>query len=126
MIMLGDHDVIATIGAKDIKAARKFYLETLGLKQGPGQEEDVLTCTSGRTQVLVYQSQFAGTNLATAATWTVDDVEGVVRELKAKGVAFEHYDFPGTTLKGDVHVTPTNKAAWFKDPDGNVLAVVSR
>jgi catechol 2,3-dioxygenase-like lactoylglutathione lyase family enzyme len=125
-IMLGDNDAIATIAVKDLKAARKFYLETLGLKQGPGQEEDVLTCTSGRSRVLVYRSQFAGTNQATAATWAVDDVEGIVRDLKAKGVAFEHYDFPGTTLKGDVHVSGANRVAWFKDPDGNILAVVNR
>ena len=124
--MLADNDAIATIAVKDLKAARKFYLDTLGLKPGPGREEDVLTCTSGRSQILVYQSQFAGTNRATAATWVVDDVEGIVRELKTRGVAFEHYDFPDTTLKGDVHVSGNNRVAWFKDPDGNILAVVNR
>jgi hypothetical protein len=75
---------------------------------------------------LVYKSQYAGSNKATAATWTVgDEVEGIVRSLKAKGVAFEHYDMPGTTLEGDVHVSGSMKVAWFKDPDGNVLCVAN-
>jgi hypothetical protein len=55
----------------------------------------------------------------------VKDVEGSVKELKRKGVAFEHYDFPGVKMEGDVHVMGKSKAAWFKDPDGNVLAIVS-
>ncbi|HST08217.1 MAG TPA: hypothetical protein VLJ83_08585 [Gemmatimonadaceae bacterium] len=49
-----------------------------------------------------------------------------MRALKAKGVAFEHYDFPGMTLKGDVHIMGDMKAAWLKDPDGNILAIVGR
>ena len=65
------------------------------------------------------------TNQATAATWEVDDeLEGVVESLKSKGVTFEHYDMPGVTRDGDVHVTGKSRAAWFKDPDGNILAVV--
>lgn len=47
------------------------------------------------------------------------------RELKDKGVAFEHYDFPGMVLEGDVHVMGELKAAWFKDPDGNILAIMN-
>ena len=58
-------------------------------------------------------------------TWMVGDkVEDIVRELKAKGVAFEKYDLPETTRTGDVHVTGDQKAAWFKDPDGNIHAIV--
>jgi hypothetical protein len=85
----------------------------------------VLNYKSGNSTVLVYKSQFAGSNKATSVTWIVDDVEGTVKALKAKGVAFEHYDFPGMTRKGDVHIAGKSKAAWFKDPDGNILAVVS-
>ena len=124
--MLGDKDAIATIPVKDIETARKFYQDTLGLMAGPSREAGVLTCKSGSTSVLVYESEFAGTNEATAATWAVDDVDGLVRTLKEKGVTFEHYDLPEMTLKGDVHVSGDMKAAWFKDPDGNILAVVSR
>jgi catechol 2,3-dioxygenase-like lactoylglutathione lyase family enzyme len=124
--MLGHDDAIATIAVRNLETARKFYQDTLGLGLGPGEQRGVLTCTSGKSPVLIYESQFAGSNKATAATWAVADVEGVVRELKAKGVAFEHYDLPGTTRTGDVHVGGGIRAAWFKDPDGNILAIVSR
>jgi len=124
--MLGDNDAIATIPVRDIDVAREFYENTLGLMAGPSREEGVLSCKSGSTSVLVYESKYAGTNEATAATWAVDDVDGTVRTLKEKGVSFEHYDLPDTTRRGDVHVSGEMKAAWFKDPDGNILAVVSR
>ena len=124
--MLGDNDAIATIPVKDIDTARQFYEGTLGLMTGPSREEGVLTCKSGTSSVLVYESQYAGTNEATAATWAVDDVDGTVKDLKQKGVTFEHYDLPNTKLQGDVHVSGSMKAAWFKDPDGNILALVSR
>jgi len=123
--MLADKDAVATVAVKDLKAAKKFYGDTLGLKPTPVPEPEVLNYKSGNSTVLVYKSQFAGSNKATSVTWIVDDVEGTVRDLKAKGVAFEHYDFPGMTRKGDVHVAGKSKAAWFKDPDGNILAVVS-
>jgi predicted enzyme related to lactoylglutathione lyase len=123
--MLADKDAVATVAVKDLKAAKKFYGDALGLKLTPVPEPEVLNYKSGNSTVLVYKSQFAGSNKATAVTWIVDDVEGTVRDLKAKGVAFEHYDFPGMTRKGDVHIAGKSKAAWFKDPDGNILAVVS-
>jgi len=123
--MLGDKDAIATIAVKKVDAARTFYEGTLGLKSLPSQEQGVLTYKSGKGSVLVYESQFAGTNKATAVSWAVDDIEGAVRDLKTKGVRFEHYDFPGVTRQGDVHGTGKTRAAWFKDPDGNILALVS-
>ena len=123
--MLADKDAVATVAVKDLRAAKKFYGDTLGLKPTPVPEPEVLNYKSGNSTVLVYKSQFAGSNKATSVTWIVDDVEGTVRDLKAKGVAFEHYDFPGMTRKGDVHIAGKSKAAWFKDPDGNILAVVS-
>jgi extradiol dioxygenase family protein len=124
--MLSDNDAIATIPVKDIDTARQFYEGTLGLMTGPSREKGVLTCKSGTSSVLVYESRYAGTNEATAATWAVDDVDGTVRDLKDKGVSFEHYDLPNMRLQGDVHVSGSMKAAWFKDPDGNILALVSR
>ena len=124
--MLATTDAIATIAVKDIETARKFYEGTLGLKQTRSDEPGVQGYKSGNASVLVYQSQFAGTNKATAATWAVQDLEGTIKDLKAKGVRFEHYDLPGVTRKGDVHGTGKTKAAWFKDPDGNILALVSQ
>lgn len=121
--MLGNANVMATLAASDLEAAKKFYEETLGLAkldENPGG----VTYKSGNSQVLVYPSEFAGTSKATSATWEVDDVETVVQGLKAKGVTFEQYDnLPGTTRQGDVHIMGQMKAAWFKDPSGNILNV---
>ena len=82
--------------------------------------------STGSGKLLVYPSQFAGTNAATAVTWPVDDVDSEIRRLKQNGVTFEHYEMPNMKLEGDVHVGPTNRAAWFKDPDGNIHAVVNK
>jgi catechol 2,3-dioxygenase-like lactoylglutathione lyase family enzyme len=119
-------DAAATIAVRDAKSARRFYEDTLGLQMLDDKMPEALVFKSGSSKVLVYQSQFAGTNQATAATWGVgNDIEKIVQGLKAKGVTFEHYDMPGLTRKGDVHVGGDMKAAWFKDPDGNILALVS-
>jgi catechol 2,3-dioxygenase-like lactoylglutathione lyase family enzyme len=124
--MLGDKDVIATIAVNDVSAARAFYEGKLGLQPEPSVEPSVLQYRSGRSQLLVYESQFAGTNEATAATWIVgNDIETVVGTLKAAGIAFEHYDMPGMERHGDIHGTGQTRSAWFKDPDGNILAIVS-
>lgn len=123
--MLGDKEAVATVAVRDIKGAKKFYESMLGLKPTDDKEPGVIGYKTGNSTVLVYESKFAGTNKATAATWFVKDIDAEVQALKAKGVAFEKYDFPGTTRKGDVHVMGKTKAAWFKDPDGNILAIVS-
>ena len=124
--MLGDNDAIATIAVKDLSVAKRFYEGTLGLKPAGNDEKGVASYKSGKSLIMVYVSQYAGTNQATAATWIVDNVDDLVGALKEKGVAFEHYDFPGVTRNGDVHVTGKLRNAWFKDPDGNILSVVSR
>jgi catechol 2,3-dioxygenase-like lactoylglutathione lyase family enzyme len=122
--MLGDKDAIATIAVKNLDTASKFYEDRLGLRQViriPG----AITYKSGRSSVLVYESQFAGTNKATAVTWAVDDVEAVVESLRRAGTRFEHYDLPGMTREGDVHRGGDETVAWFKDPDGNIIALVN-
>ena len=127
--MLGDTDAVATVAVKDIKAARKFYESTLGLTPLPSQQAGVVMYRAGKSKVLVYQSQYAGTNQSTAVTWGLssgDEVEPLVSALKAKGVVFEHYDFPGLTRKGDVHIAGKLKNAWFKDPDGNIHSIVGQ
>jgi len=125
--MLGNREATATIPVKNMKSAKEFYEDTLGLEEVDSEGSEALVYRSGNSKVLVYESQYAGTNKATAATWALgDDLEREVQALKAKGVAFEHYDFPDTTVKGDVHVMGDMRAAWFKDPDGNILALVSR
>jgi catechol-2,3-dioxygenase len=125
--MLADKDVMATIAVKDLGVAKRFYEGTLGLKPMNSQQPEVVTYKSGNSVVLVYKSRYAGTNQATALTWVAGaDVPTLVRELKDKGVKFEHYDMPGFILEGDVHVGHGMKVAWFKDPDGNILSINGR
>jgi catechol 2,3-dioxygenase-like lactoylglutathione lyase family enzyme len=89
MDMLSDKDVAANIAVKNLATARKFYEDILGLKQVGAEGDELVVYKSGNTILNVYRSQYAGTNKATAVTWAVgDDVEGIVRALKAKGVVF--------------------------------------
>jgi catechol 2,3-dioxygenase-like lactoylglutathione lyase family enzyme len=122
-MMLGKADATPMIAVKDLDRARKFYEETLGLEAKEEMGGEVLTVRSGTTPITVYRSEFAGTNKATALTFDVDDLEAEVSELKAKGVAFEHYEMEGLTREGDVYRGEGMKTAWFKDPDGNILSL---
>ena len=125
--MLGKTEAMATVAVKDLDVAKRFYEGTLGLQQVGAEDSEAITYKAGSSTVLVYKSQYAGTNEATAVTWTVGaDLEGLVQALKARGVAFERYDLPDTTRKGDVHVAGNTKVAWFKDPDGNIHSLVNQ
>lgn len=126
--MLAANDAVATVAVTDLDRAREFYGNTLGLKESSedGMEDMVATFHSGASTLLLYKSEYAGTNQATSVTWGVDNVANEVETLKKKGVAFQHYDFPDARLEGDVHVFGDRvRNAWFKDPDGNILAIVS-
>jgi catechol 2,3-dioxygenase-like lactoylglutathione lyase family enzyme len=125
--MLRDRNAVANLAVKDLKVARNFYQDTLGLEPVGAEGEELIVYRSGNSTLNVYRSKEAGTNRATAVTWTVGkDVRKVVESLKAKGVKFERYDMPGMKLEGDVHVGGDMEVAWFKDPDGNILNLVSR
>lgn len=125
--MLENRNAIANIAVRNLDTARKFYEGTLGLKAVDAEGEELIVFKSGNTVLNVYRSQYAGTNKATAVTWPVgNDIDNVVRALKAKGVAFEHYDMPDMKHDGDLHVSGDMKVAWFKDPDGNILNIVNR
>jgi catechol 2,3-dioxygenase-like lactoylglutathione lyase family enzyme len=124
--MLSEKECLATIAVKDLNAARRFYEGTLGLKPIADQGGEVITYKTGNSKLLIYHSQYAGSNKATAANWIVGpDIEAIVRDLKAKGVAFEHYDLPGLKRDGDIHSAGNFKTVWFKDPDGNILSLVT-
>ena len=124
--MLGDKEAVATLAVKDLAVARKFYEGTLGLKPVDTQGSEAVTYKSGTSTVIVYRSQFAGTNKATAANWLVGkDMEKIVQALAERGVAFEHYDLPQMTRSGHIHSAGDFKAAWFKDPDGNIISLMN-
>jgi catechol 2,3-dioxygenase-like lactoylglutathione lyase family enzyme len=124
--MLGENDPVATVAVRDVKVAREFYEGKLGLTLEQNRQGEAFSYKAGTTKLLVYRSSEAGSNTATAVTWYVrGKVDETVRDLKAKGVNFEHYDMPHTKLEGDVHVSGEMRVAWFKDPDGNIHALVS-
>ena len=125
--MLQNADVYPTLPAIDIKRARKFYEETLGLKvvredPSPGIQ---LKAANG-TGLYIYQR---GATKAdhTVASFTVKDVEAEVKELKAKGVKFEEYDMPEMGIKtvNGIATMDGMKGAWFKDTEGNILGITS-
>lgn len=121
--MLGKYDVGASLAVKDLEKASGFYGGLLGLRVEKEAEYERVY-GSGKSTLQVYVSNFAGSNKATAAFWSVEDVDAEVDELRGNGVEFEHYaDMPGVQLKGDVHKMGNERAAWFKDPDGNILCI---
>ena len=123
--MLKDFNIGVVLAVKDLQKAKEYYGKKLGFEEEPSNDPGGVLYKSGQSKFYVYQSQFAGTNKATAATWNVDNVKAVVDDLKSRGISFEHYDMPGVELDGDVHVMKDHglEAAWFKDPDGNILNI---
>ncbi len=121
--MLGEIESMATVAVKDIAVARAFYEGTLGLEKIGSEGSNVVVYKTGSSKLLVYQSEFAGTNKATSATFSVGNanLQRVIDALESKGVTFEHYDMPGVKREGHVHIAGNMKAAWFKDPDGNIV-----
>ena len=125
--MLGHTNAIANIAVRDLGRAKNFYIGTLGLTEVEAMGNDVAMLKSGSSLVNVYRSDFAGTNKATAITWAVGgDIDRLVKELKLRGVTFEHYDMADTRLEGDVHVFGDMRVAWFTDPDGNILNLINQ
>ncbi|HEY0626960.1 MAG TPA: VOC family protein [Allosphingosinicella sp.] len=124
--MLKDHDSSAIIAVSDLARARAFYGEVLGLElDEQGAEEGVLVYRTGATRLVVYHSEYFGTNRANAVVWGVgEDLDAIVAALEAKGATFEHYPGIGR-LEGNVHVAGDAKLVWLKDPDGNILHINS-
>ena len=121
---LATKNALATVPVRNLDKAKAFYERTLGLEPVEGEERGVQGYRAGSSMIIVYESSFAGTNQATAVTWPVgDDLDAIVADLKAKGIAFEHYDMPNTRLEGDIHVAGRMRVAWFKDPDGNIINI---
>ena len=122
---LSDSRVDPVIAVSDMASAKEFYERKLGLSGGDDQVDGGHTypCGDG-TRIHVYPSpDNAGKSGATLAGWVVDNVEATVEELSAKGVAFEQYGEPFNTDEKGIARLGGESIAWFKDPDGNTLAV---
>ena len=121
--MLQKFPMYSYIPAKDVGRARKFYEGTLGFKPGKELDDGVTYTFAGGTACFLYPTPNAGTSKASQAFWQVKDIERLVAELKARGVKFEDYDMPGKDKEGIV-TDGGAKAAWFKDTEGNIMALI--
>jgi catechol 2,3-dioxygenase-like lactoylglutathione lyase family enzyme len=124
--MLQDSPMFAYIPAKDVSRARKFYEDKLGFRPRREEAGGVVYEFRDHTACFLYPTPNAGTSRASQAFWQVDDVAREVAELKARGVKFEEYDMPGVKTENSIATAGGAKAAWFKDTEGNILAVIQR
>ena len=122
--MLGTATATPMLAVKDLQRAKSFYTDVIGAQAVGQVGEEVVNLQTGDSRFDIYRSQYAGTNQATALTFSVDDVAAEAAELKDKGVTFEHYDMEGLERQGDIYVAEGMKTAWFKDPDGNILSLI--
>ncbi|MDI9634488.1 VOC family protein [Anaerolineae bacterium CFX9] len=121
--MLTQATVYPTVPAHDIGRAREFYEQKLGLSPLRELAEGVLYQLSGGTLLYLYPSQWAGTAGHTVASFMVSDIHAVVSHLRARGVRFENYDLPGLRTVDGIAELDGEYAAWFKDTEGNILAI---
>lgn len=122
--MLRDAPLYAYIPAKDVARARRFYEHTLGFEPKHEQAGGVVYQFGRNTACFLYPTPNAGTSRASQAFWQVEDVDREIADLKARGVVFEDYDMPGTKSASGAITAGGAKAAWFKDTEGNILAIV--
>ena len=122
---LSDSRVGATIAVSDMDEAKGFYEGKLGLTPGPmnGPHGVVYECGEDTTLFVYHSPEHAGKATATIATWEVPNIEGTVDELAAKGVMFERYEGFEGDERGIHSAGGAGRIAWFKDPEGNTIAV---
>lgn len=121
--MLQDSPIYCYLPATDVARARTFYEGKLGFKPAREPAGGVVYECAGGTACFLYPTPNAGTSKASQAFWEVMDIESTMAELKRRGVTFEKYDLPGTDANG-ITTGGGAKAAWFKDPEGNILAII--
>jgi predicted enzyme related to lactoylglutathione lyase len=123
--MLKDAPIVPYIPATDIPRAREFYEKKVGLVAREEVAGGVVYECAGGSWIFLYQSSGAGTSQASQAFWQVQDIEREVAELRSRGVVFEEYDRPGglKTVNG-ISIGGGAKAAWFKDTEGNIMALI--
>lgn len=115
----------AIVAVRDIDRAREFYGETLGL-EAVDDDQDMIEFRTGDTRLVVYVSEFAGSNKANAVVWNGGgDFDAIVNQLKDRGVTFEEYPDLGMDVSNGVHSAGGFKGVWFKDVDGNILHVTN-
>jgi len=121
--MLRDAPVATMIRVVDLERAKKFYGDSLGLKliESHGPKEAMFEAGNGTTIGLYEGAQSKAEH--TIACFRVPDIEAAIKELEAKGVVFDDYDFPDLKTVNHIATQGDLKAAWFKDPEGNYLGL---
>jgi catechol 2,3-dioxygenase-like lactoylglutathione lyase family enzyme len=123
VVMLQDCDSTSMIPTGNLEAARRFYEDVLQFEpiyENPGG----ITYRSGKTLFSLYLTQSPGPAQHTLIGWIVEDIEQMTDELRARGVTFEQYHFPGfSTNEKGIGVVEGEKGAWFRDSDGNILSI---
>jgi predicted enzyme related to lactoylglutathione lyase len=122
--MLQNAPMYSYIPAKDVARARRFYEDKVGLKPKQEIAGGVVYEFGKGTACFLYPTQNAGTSKASQAYWQVQDIEREVAELKKRGVQFEEYDLPAMKTVNSIFTGGGARAAWFKDSEGNILAVI--
>ena len=122
--MLQRFPLYAYIPAKDVARARRFYEDKLGFRPKEEVAGGVAYEFGNGTACFLYPTPNAGTSKASQAFWQVDDIEREVTELKSRGIRFENYGMPGQRSPSGVITAGRARAAWFKDTEGNILAVI--
>jgi catechol 2,3-dioxygenase-like lactoylglutathione lyase family enzyme len=111
-----------TLPAEDLKRARAFYEEKLGLETELRDDmPEGLFVHAGKGSLIVLYQRGRATAENTALTFEVDDLEATVSDLRSHGVKLEEYDFPGLKTEGGIATREADRAAWFKDSEGNIL-----
>ena len=127
--MLTQARIAAIVPVSDVEAAVRFYGDTLGLRlkerRSDLPENREAEFEAGDGTLLVYESVGAGQSRHTVAGFRVADLDGVVATLTERGVAFEEYDLPDLKTENGIATVGDVRAAWCRDPDGNILAVES-
>ena len=119
--MLADKRVHAVMPTHDVERLAAFYRDTLGLKVRAERPSAVMFETSPGSVFVVSRTGSLSTGAHTQMAFTVTDVEAEVADLQARGVAVESYEMPKT--ENGVATLPAGRAAWFKDPDGNLIGL---
>ncbi|HEY7522815.1 MAG TPA: VOC family protein [Candidatus Limnocylindrales bacterium] len=120
--MLDQADFICPVPVRDLARARAFYTQVLGLAPVAESEAGILV-TAGGARILLYTSAAGAAPSHTLAGWEVPKLEPVIAALQARGVRFEDYDFPGLRTEDHIAWIGPERAAWFRDSEGNVLAI---
>ncbi len=122
--MLQSSPMYAYLPAKDVARARAFYEKKLGFRPKEENAGGVTYEFADRTGCFLYPTPNAGTSKASQAFWVVHDIEREVADLEARGVKFEEYDLPGLKFEHGIANADGGKVAWFKDTEGNILALI--